>query len=77
MRPRSAWLDACVFALCRPGVTIALAEGANAHAVIEAQPVESLVRDWPFAGERMLAMQALVDLARAWTFEQDRNGHTR
>jgi len=41
---------------------IALAEGADADAVIEAQPVESLVRDWPWAVERMLAMQALVDL---------------
>jgi len=41
---------------------IAVAEGADAHAVIEAQPVESLVRDWPWAVERTLAMQALVDL---------------
>jgi adenylate cyclase len=50
---------------------IVLAEGADAHAVIEAQPVESLVRDWPLAVERMLAMQALVDLGALDRVEAD------
>ena len=44
---------------------LALAEGADGRAVIAAQPVKSLVRDWPLGMERTLAMQALVDLGAA------------
>lgn len=38
------------------------AAGSDAAAVIAAQPVDDLVKDWPWALERVLAMQALVDL---------------
>ncbi len=41
---------------------LALAEGAGGPAVTAAQPVKSLVRDWPLGLERTLAMQALIDL---------------
>ena len=50
--------------LSRWGAELQLVQavGGDAPGVIAAQPVEDLVRDWPWALERVLAMQALVDL---------------
>lgn len=41
---------------------LAVAEGGDGRAVVAAQPVKSLVGDWPLGLERTLAMQALIDL---------------
>ena len=53
---------------------LALVGGADPQGVIEAQPVESLVRDWPWALERALAMQALVDLGAVDRVERELAG---
>src|SRR5439155_25501837 len=43
-------------------LTLAVAGGASAEAALAAQPVDNLVTGWPWAFERALALQALVDL---------------
>jgi len=41
---------------------LAVAEGADGERAVAAQPVDNLVTEWPWALERSLALQALVDL---------------
>ena len=50
---------------------LAAAGGADAESVIEAQPVANLVREWPWALERTLALQALVDLGAVDRVERE------
>ncbi len=59
--------------LSRWGAELQLATvgGADAESVIEAQPVASLVRDWPWALERVLALQALIDLGAVDRVERE------
>ncbi len=60
--------------LSRWGAELQLATaggGADAESVIEAQPVPSLVRDWPWALERVLALQALIDLGAVDRVERE------
>ena len=50
------------------------AAGGDAAKVIAAQPLDNLVKDWPWALERVLAMQALVDLGAADRVEAELRG---
>ncbi|HEY6875223.1 MAG TPA: AAA family ATPase [Candidatus Dormibacteraeota bacterium] len=62
--------------LSRWGAELQLVQvsGGDGAAVLAAMPVERLVRDWPWAVERVLAMQALVELGAVDRVEEELRG---